>query len=79
MLIQAIKSWRRLKYRNRYPVHQIKEALNKANVVELEQGIYISIDKSPLLEEIFNKHKINIFNDYIRLEDLRTTLKKIKS
>lgn len=68
-----------IKLDNKYPVHQIKEALNQASIIPLEQDIFISIDKSEVTHKLFKTYQTNELNDYVRLETIRSTIKKIIS
>jgi len=59
-----------------YPVHQLKEALNSAKAVKLEQSIYLLADQERLFQEIESAFHIRFDVDYIRKE---TLIEKLKS
>ena len=66
-----------LKLDNRYPIHQLKEALNSAKAVLLEQSICILADQQPPFQEIASAFKADFNVDYIRRETLMEKTKAI--
>ena len=66
-----------LKLDNRYPIHQLKEALNSAKAVLLEQSICFLADQQPPFQEIASVFKADFNVDYIRRETLMEKTKAI--
>lgn len=64
-----------MKLDNKYPVHQIKEALNSAKTVLLEQNIYLLLDQDEVFKKITDQYQVNLDLNYIRLEDLRKIIR----
>jgi len=67
------------KLENKYPIHQIKEALNGAVVLGMEKDIHLMQETSPIIKELMELHQIDFDYKYIRNETLRHALKKISS
>jgi len=63
---------------NKYPVHQIKEALNSAKAVLLDSGIYLIPDPLPIVNELAEKHQAKLNYKRMKLEYLRSQLNLIK-
>lgn len=61
-----------------YPIHQLKEALNSAMAVHLEQSICFIADQRAPFQEISKSYKVDFDVDYIRKETLIEKLKRIK-
>lgn len=68
-----------LKLDNRYPIHQLKEALNSAKAVLLEQSICFLADQQPPFQEIASSFMADFNVDYIRRETLIEKIKVISS
>jgi transposase len=66
-----------LKLDNRYPIHQLKEALNSANTVRMEKNICLLPDTHFIMNELAIKYKMNIGYKYMRYENLKRQLKQI--
>jgi len=66
------------KLENKYPVHQIKEALNSAKAVLLDGGIYLIPDPLPIVNELAEKHQAKLNYKRMKLEYLRSQLNLIK-
>ena len=67
-----------IKLGNKYPVHQLKEALNQMNAILFERGIYLLTETNdiyPVLEEHYN-FKMNYKK--IKVEYLKNILTEIK-
>lgn len=67
-----------LKLDNKYPVHQIKEALNSAKAIKMSKDILLLEDSTRVFKEIL--HKFNMDLDYlnIRKESFINELKQLK-
>lgn len=64
-----------LKLDNRYPVHQIKEALRKANCIEITQGIYKMIPSTPLFYELSKQFDKDFGYEYMTVGDIKRQMK----
>ncbi len=60
-------------------MHQIKEALNQAAIIPLEQDIFMSVDKSEIVHRLFETYQINELTDYVSLETIHSTIRKVIS
>jgi len=67
-----------IKLDNRYPIHQLKEALNSAEAVLLDSGIYLIPDPLPIVNELAEKHQAKLNYKRMKLEYLRSQLNRIK-
>jgi transposase len=60
---------------NKYPVHQIKEAIKTANCIEIAQGIYKMIPSTPLFYEL-SKHMNKDFGyEFMKVGDIKKQFK----
>ena len=66
------------KLENKYPIHQLKEALNSADAVLLDSGIYLIPDPLPIVNELAEKHQVKLNYKRMKLEYLRSQLNLIK-
>lgn len=66
-----------IKLENKYPVHQIKEALNGANTVHLGKGIYLNLDQPPLFRALEKTFSVSFNYDYMTIEQMRKQIKKL--
>jgi len=67
-----------LKLDKAYPIHQLKEALNSANAIRLEKGIYVLTETTEMFEKIDQQYQTNIQFKRIRTEKLKMILNKIR-
>jgi len=67
-----------IKLDNKYPVHQIKEALNSANVVLLDKGIYLMMETNELFDDLQKINKVNLSFKKTKEEYLKAQLEKVK-
>jgi transposase len=67
-----------MKLDHKYPVHQIKEALNSANVIKLNKHIYLMHDTDKVFKEMSRIYELEIDYKYVRFEVLKKELKKIR-
>jgi len=65
-----------LKLDNKYPIHQLKDALNSATAVRLEKDYHLLHETTLVFKEIAAKFSIDINYDYLRSETIRKELKK---
>jgi transposase len=56
-----------LKLDNKYPVHQIKEALNSANSVHLGKGIYLNLDQNNIFRSLEKAFGVSFNYDYMTI------------
>lgn len=66
-----------LKLDNKYPVHQIKEALNSANSVYLGKGIYLNLDQNNIFRSLEKAFGVSFNYDYMTIEQMRKQIKKL--
>ena len=66
-----------MKLGRKYPVHQIKEALNSANTVHLDKGIYLMVDQEGLIRDLERIFNVSFNYDFMTIEDLKRNLKKL--
>lgn len=66
-----------LKLDKQYPIHQIKEALNSANAIKLEKDYYLLQSTNSINKCITSAFNVNFDYEYIRVETLRSEIKKI--
>ena len=66
-----------LKLDNRYPIHQLKEALNSATAVRLEKDYHLLHETTLVFKEIAALFSLDINYDYLRSETIRKELKKV--
>ena len=66
-----------LKLDNKYPVHQIKEALNSANSVYLGKGIYLNLDQNNIFRSLEKAFGVSFNYDYMTIEHMRKQIKKL--
>ena len=64
-----------LKLDNKYPVHQIKEALRKANCIEITQGIYKMIPSTPLFYELSSHFNKDFGYQFMTVGDIKKQIK----
>jgi len=67
-----------LKLGNKYPVHQLKEALNSAVAVHLDGGIYLIPDPQPMMNELSERYQVKLNYKRMKLEYLRSQINLIK-
>jgi transposase len=65
-----------LRLDNKYPIHQLKEALNSAIAVRLEKDNYLLHETTPIFKEVSTAFGMRINFEYIRIETLRKEMKK---
>ena len=63
---------------NKYPIHQIKEALNSAMAVKMAKDICLLHDTKPIIEELATLHQVTLGYKYMRYENLKKTLAEIR-
>ena len=66
-----------LKLDNKYPVHQIKEALNSANSVYLGKGIYLNLDQNKIFRLLEKAFGVSFNYDYMTIEHMRKQINKL--
>ena len=66
-----------LKLDNKYPVHQIKEALNSANSVYLGKGIYLNLDQNNIFKSLEKAFSVSFNYDYMTIEQMRKQINKL--
>ena len=66
-----------LKLDNKYPVHQIKEALNSANSVYLGKGIYLNLDQNNIFRSLEKAFGVSFNYDYMTIEQMRKQINKL--
>jgi transposase len=66
-----------LKLDNKYPVHQIKEALNSANSVHLGKGIYLNLDQNNIFRSLEKAFGVSFNYDYMTIEHMRKQINKL--
>ncbi len=66
-----------VKLNHRFPVHQLKEALNSANTIHLDKGIHLMVDQNPVMREIEKVFNVSFNYDYMTFEDIKRNLKKL--
>jgi transposase len=66
-----------IKLDNKYPVHQIKEALNSANAIKYAKDILILIETNTLLKKLSAIHQMDIDYETMRVEKFKKEMKKI--
>jgi len=66
-----------LKLDNKYPVHQIKEALNSANSVYLGKGIYLNLDQNKIFRSLEKAFGVSFNYDYMTIEHMRKQINKL--
>jgi len=66
-----------LKLDNKYPVHQIKEALNSANSVHLGKGIYLNLDQNNIFRSLEKAFGVSFDYDYMTIEHMRKQINKL--
>lgn len=66
-----------LKLDNKYPVHQIKEALNSANSVYLGKGIYLNLDQNKIFRLLEKAFGVSFNCDYMTIEHMRKQINKL--
>ena len=66
-----------LKLDNKYPVHQIKEALNSANSVYLGKGIYLNLDQNNIFTSLEKAFSVSFNYDYMTIEQMRKQINKL--
>ncbi len=67
-----------LKLDNKYPVHQIKEALNSANVIKYAKDILILMETNALYKKLIDIYQIDINYETIRVEKFKKEIKKLR-
>ena len=67
-----------LKLDNKYPVHQIKEALNGANVIKYAKDILILMETNTLYKKLIDIYQIDINYETIRVEKFKKEIKKLR-
>jgi transposase len=75
----ALLFYRLLQFKldNKYPVHQIKEALNSANSVHLGKGIYLNLDQNNVFKALEKAFNVSFNYDYMTVEQMRKQIKKL--
>lgn len=66
-----------LKLDSKYPVHQIKEALNSANSVHLGKGIYLNLDQNNIFRSLEKAFGVSFNYDYMTIEHMRKQINKL--
>jgi transposase len=66
-----------LKLDRTIPVHQLKEALNSAKAVLLDQSIYLLVDQQSPFQEIVASFNVDFNVDYLRKETLMEKIKAV--
>jgi len=67
-----------LKLDKPYPVHQLKEALNGANAICLEKGIYVLTETTEIFEKIDQLYETTLQYKRIRTEKLKAILNQAR-
>jgi transposase len=66
-----------LKLDKPYPIHQLKEALNSANVIKLNKDIYLLQSTTSLFNQIRELYHLNIGYKTMKVEKIRKELSKL--
>ena len=66
-----------LKLDNKYPVHQIKEALNSANAIKYAKDILILIETNSLFKKLILSNQMDIDYETMRVEKFKKEIKKL--
>lgn len=64
-----------LKLDNKYPVHQIKEAIKAANCIEITQGIYKIVPSTPLFYELSKQMNKDFSYEFMKSEDIKKQIR----
>jgi len=67
-----------LKLDKPYPIHQLKEALNSANAIKLEKGIYVLTDTTEAYSAIEKSNRVNMQYKRVKTEVLKATLNQVR-
>jgi len=67
-----------LSLKESYPIHQYKKALNSAQLIELEQGVFKLNKSDDLFKEVLKTYNIDLDKSYYKEEHFNSILKMIR-